>query len=135
MPLRMHFRPVFPSRRADKIRERAQDLWSQQREQAAKRDTASSKRRRSEFSCIRGRSPAQGPGLRVRGGDLGSSEASTSAAEGVGRHKRRFDALHHQRHPPLRPQSSEERREEDGLWVRSRVIRPESALLSSLFLW
>lgn len=133
MPLRMHFRPVFPSGRADKIRQRAQDLRSQQREQAAKRDPASSKRRCSEFSCIRGGSPAERPGVRLRGRHLRSSEASSSASEGVGRHKRRLDALHHHRH---RPQSSEERREEDGLWVRSRVIssRPESALLPPIFL-
>ncbi|CAI0554131.1 unnamed protein product [Linum tenue] len=62
----VRLRPLLPARPAGEVRQRPPRLRRQQRRQAAQRDPRRAARRRRQLPRLRGRGPAQRPGLRLR---------------------------------------------------------------------
>ncbi|CAI0554140.1 unnamed protein product [Linum tenue] len=66
----VHLRPALPARPAAEIRQHPQGVRRQQRGQAAERAPGHAPRGGRQLPGLRGRRPAQGPGLRLPGPDL-----------------------------------------------------------------
>ncbi|CAI0455060.1 unnamed protein product [Linum tenue] len=88
VPAGLHLRALLSAGRAAEVRERAQDLRGQQREQAAQRGSPAPAGGRRQLAGVRGRGPAQGPRLRLRGGHLRAAAPGHPPPEGARRHQR-----------------------------------------------
>ncbi|GJN05691.1 hypothetical protein PR202_ga23344 [Eleusine coracana subsp. coracana] len=94
MPSGLRVRALLSPGGAAEVRERAQGVRREQRDQAAERAASAPARGRRELAGLRGRGARQGPGLRLRRRHFRSPAPGPPPPEGAGRGARRA--------PPLR---------------------------------
>lgn len=97
MLARVHIRAVLPAGGATEVRERAQDLRREQRDEAPKRAPPPPEGGRRELPRLRSGGAGEGPRVRLRGRHLLPAEAGGATAEGTGRGQRRPHPLRLQR--------------------------------------
>ena len=119
VPAGVRVRALLPAGGAAEVRQRAQGVRRQQRDQAAQRAAAAPAGGRRELARLRGRGARQGPRLRLRRRHLRAPAPGPPPAEGAGRRARRAPPLRlrrrRRRHPHRAPRQRERQRRAQAL--------------------